>query len=359
MTSTSSPSEPSAIDRAFDAGAKERALRAEADSWDTSSPVDAGPGDVPIIDLSAWFTTGDDAALAVAAAELRTACETIGFHQLVGHGISSAAIAEAFDWTRRFHALPLAVKDRIRMDRPGWPLGGVGYLPVGERKLPRRAVGNRNEAFVIKGDGDIGFDDGQWPDEADLPGFRAAIEGWADTLRDLALRLLPLYATALDLPADFFADAFSDPFWRLRLTHYPAEQEPEPAMIEQATGTAERAFGIAPHVDTSFFTLLLQDGPGLVIHHAADDRWIRVPVVPDAFVVNSGELLKQWSNDRFLSTRHFADNRAGTSRYSIPFFFNANPDHPMVCLPTCHGPDNPPRYPTISYRQSQAAAQGE
>ena len=75
--------------------------------------------------------------------------------------------------------------------------------------------------------------------------------------------------------------------------------------------------------------------------------------------MNSGELLRQWTNDRYLSVRHFANNAAAGSRYSIPFFYNAAADYPMECLPTCQGPGNPPKYPTISYEQSQAAAQGE
>ena len=89
------------------------------------------------------------------------------------------------------------------------------------------------------------------------------------------------------------------------------------------------------------------------------DEWIVVPVVPDAFVVNCGELLRHWSNDRFLSARHFVDNPGSSSRYSIPFFFNANADHVMQPLASCFGPGNPLRYPPVSYRQSQAAAQGE
>ena len=84
-----------------------------------------------------------------------------------------------------------------------------------------------------------------------------------------------------------------------------------------------------------------------------------MPVVPGALVVNTGELLRQWSNDRFLSTRHFANNASDADRYSVPFFFNATADFPMACLPSCHGPDNPPKYPTISYLQSQGVTQGE
>ena len=119
-------------------------------------------------------------------------------------------------------------------------------------------------------------------------------------------------------------------------------------------------FGIAPHVDTTFFTLLAQDAEGLTIRSERTGEWVAAPVVPDALVVNTGELLRQWSNDRFVSVKHFVPPHQGPGdRYSIPFFFNANADWPMEVLPTCTDDSNPPRYPPVSYRQSQAAAQGE
>ena len=113
-------------------------------------------------------------------------------------------------------------------------------------------------------------------------------------------------------------------------------------------------------MDTSFFTLLAQDSPGLVIYNEERGRWVRVPMREYAFIVNSGELLKQWSNDHFRSARHFVVNDNGESaRYSIPFFFNARPDYIMECLPSCQGPDDPPKYAPISYLQSQGVVQGE
>jgi isopenicillin N synthase-like dioxygenase len=51
--------------------------------------------------------------------------------------------------------------------------------------------------------------------------------------------------------------------------------------------------------------------------------------------------------------------RAWLDRYSIPFFFNATLDYPMSCQPTCHGPGNSAKYPTISYAESQAVVQGK
>ena len=336
----------------FDAAAKEQALQQEAASWDTSLPVAAEPGDIPLVDVGPWFETGDREALIEAAAALRDASVRVGFHQLIGHGVSGDEIDAMFALNRTFHALPDEAKQPILMDRPGHPLGGSGWLPVGERKLPRRDKGNLNEAFLVKRAENIGLEENQWLPETVLPGFRAAVEVWADRMQALAVRLLPLWAVALDLEPNFFEPAFRHPVERLRLTHYPPD-------ATLADAEREGAFGIAPHVDTTFFTLLLQDSPGLTIFSAPRQAWVNVPLVPGAFVVNSGELLRTWSNDRVLSTRHFANNAHHESRYSIPYFFNASSDWPMACLPSCHGPGNPPKYPTISYEQSQAAVQGE
>jgi isopenicillin N synthase-like dioxygenase len=334
----------------FNPEKKEQQLLEEATSWNTSSPANAEPGDIPIVDISAYLATGDRSDLDTAAITLGEACETVGFYQLVGHDISPGLIGDTFDAARRFHALPLSTKQQITMDRPDWPVRGAGYMPVGERKLPRRATGNLNEAFLIKSDRNIDFDDNQWLSEHELAGFRSAVETYARAVTDLALRLLPVYAVALGLEPDFFSPGFRQPFWRLRMTHYP------PDTVHR---NKTEAFGIAPHVDTTFFTLLLQDSPGLTIYSAKRGEWINTPVIDNAFVVNSGELLKQWSNDRFLSTRHFVNNSGHASRYSIPFFFNATADYPMACLPTCWDEHNPPKYPTISYLESQGVVQGE
>lgn len=344
------------IDREFDAHAKEAALRAESESWNTTVTVAAEPGDIPIIDVSTWFEHGDVEARDAVASELRSALETVGFFQLVGHGISTEEIDTMFDAARRFHALPVEVKSQIRMDRDDWPLGGVGYLPVGERKLPRRQHGNLNEAFIVKSDAGISSDDNQWLPDDQAPGFRQHVEQFGKRLEELACRLLPAYATALGVASDFFDEGFADPFWRLRMTHYPPQETSASSADDDG---ASGAFGIAPHVDTTFLTLLLQDSPGLTIYHTLKDQWVDVPLVDGAFVVNSGELLRQWTNDRYLSVRHFANVDGSQSRYSIPFFFNAARDYRMECIPTCCSADNPARYPPLSYNEGQGVVQGE
>ena len=336
-------------DSDFDPAAKEQQLREESEQWDTSAPEDARPDDIPVIDLEAWFTSGSDAQLSIVAKQLRTACEETGFFSITGHQVSSDQIKTTFEQVRLFHALPVEKKSQILMDRPDWPVGGMGYLPLNNRKLPARQSGNVNEAFIIKCDDQLGMDDNQWPDPDLLPEFRMQVEQYAQQIEALGKRMLPIYARALEMPNNFFDDAFVNPLYRLRMTHYPA-LEPD----------SENAFGIAPHVDTSFCTILAQDRAGLSVFSERRKVWVNAPVVKDSFIVNTGELLKQWTNDRFLSTRHFATNNTGSeSRYSIPFFFNANPHHVMSCIPSCCSADNPAKYPPISYAQSQGVVQGE
>jgi len=334
---------------AFDADAKEKELRAESEQWDTSTPEDAREDDIPTIDLDPYFSSGSDHDLDAVAQQLRVACEQTGFFSIVGHHVPSKLLSNTFSQVRQFHAASDETKSAILMDRPDWPVGGVGYLPLNNRKLPARQSGNLNEAFIIKCDDQLGMSDNQWPESDVLPQFREHVEQYAQHLEALGMRLLPVYARALGVSDDFFAEAFVNPLYRLRMTHYP----PVP-------GSEQGAFGIAPHVDTSFCTILAQDQPGLTVFSERRKVWVNAPVVTDSFIVNTGELLKHWTNDRFLSTRHFANNNTGEhSRYSIPFFFNANPNYVMRCVPTCVSDGNPAKYPPISYAQSQAAAQGE
>ena len=155
-------------------------------------------------------------------------------------------------------------------------------------------------------------------------------------MESLALSLLPVFATALDLDKNFFEAAFESPMFRLRLSHYP----PANPDTDQ--------YGIAPHTDTSFLTLLAQvdaffcqdlstvqemvpkqcaafttcffissllikDQEGLVVS-SPSGRWTRVPNCPGLLVVNTGELLRQWANDCVSSTPHFVVNLSEQSR---------------------------------------------
>ncbi|HEY1796463.1 MAG TPA: 2-oxoglutarate and iron-dependent oxygenase domain-containing protein [Stellaceae bacterium] len=299
---------------------------------------------IPIIDLGPYLA-GEPAAAEHAAAQLRSALTEIGFYSIVNHGIAPTAIAGIYRAAARFHALPLEEKLAIRIDRHN-----VGYLPMKGDTLRTSTVAavtkaNLNEALFVARDLAADHPDvvagrrfrsrNQWP--AALPGFRETVVAYCAALEALVRRLVPLYARALDLPPTWFDAAFAEPQYKLRMTHYP--QQP----------VTDDDFGIAPHTDTSFLTLLApNEVPGLSIRKPSGE-WIAAPPTPGAFVVNGGQLLQRWTNDRFLATPHRAVNHTGGERYALAFFCDANIDCPIAAVPTCVGSDNPPKYETTCY----------
>ena len=122
------------------------------------------------------------------------------------------------------------------------------------------------------------------------------------------------------------------------MSHYPPQHE-----------LHDNEFGSAPHTDSSILTILPPSAlPGLEIKTQSGD-WFTAPLTPGTFLVNTGDMMNRWTNHRFLSTPHRVINRSGAERYAIPFFFDCAIDHVMECLPGCHAPDNPPRYPPTTY----------
>jgi isopenicillin N synthase-like dioxygenase len=303
------------------------------------------PETIPVLDL-APLMRGDPGAVQALGAELRHAFQDVGFYFIVNHGVPQSLIDGAFEAARRIHALPLDQKLALRMNKDN-----VGYMPL-KGSTTRHSTLNANnrpnvvEAFFTKRELPDGHPDrtagrpfrgpNQWPDG--LPGFQDAVLAYSDAMEHLALTLLPLYAVALDLPADHFTAAFREPSFTLRMSHYPPHDVPE-----------DNEFGLAPHTDTSFMTMLAQnDVPGLSIR-LPNGRWVDAPALPGSFLVNGGDLLRRWTNDRFLATPHRVLNRSEQERYAIPFFLDCDYDHVMTCLPTCQDADHPAQYPPITY----------
>src|SRR5260370_19880411 len=161
---------------------------------------------------------------------------------------------------------------------------------------------------------------------------------YCDPLARLAQKLVPLYAVALGLPPAYFDEPFRDFQYKLRATHYPNQ----PAALDDE-------FGIAPHTDTSFLTLLApNEVPGLSIR-TQSGTWIDAPALPGAYVVNGGQLLQRWTNDVFLATPHRAVNRGGRQRHPPAVFRHSHLDWPIAPRATCRRPDNPPQHATTHH----------
>ena len=301
----------------------------------------------PIIDLGG-ASAPDAASQQRIAQQLRQALEQVGFYAVVNHGLDPALIDDVFAQARRFHALPAEQKSALTFS-PDF----TGYTPLARHVLRTSKVnantqGDLNEAFFMereeppegaRGERAAQFRSAnQWP--SDLPGFRERLMTYYRTMESFTRRrLLPLYAQALELPGHYFDDAFAWPQASLRLSHYP----PAPRQDNQ--------FGIAPHTDAGFLTILPQsEVDGLHIRPPGAD-WLRAPRVEGGLMINSGDMLKRWTNDRFLSTQHMAVNESTAARYAAVFFISPDLDYEMSCLPTCCDVHHPPKYEPITYRQ--------
>jgi isopenicillin N synthase-like dioxygenase len=280
-----------------------------------------------------------------AARVFRAAFEEVGFVVLVNHGVPQRLIDRTFAEARRFHAQPADVKLALRMNEHNNGYMAMGRYAVWTSEVNANDKPDLNEAFFLRRE--RGPDDpmlragrrfagpNRWPDN--LPGFRDTVLEYLGAMDALSARVLPVCAEALDLPRDYFDAAFAESQFTFRLSHYP----PVVAQPNQ--------FGLAPHTDANFLTFLAQsDVPGLQVRMPAGD-WLDVPYVPGSFAVNAGDMMKRWTNGRFKSTPHRALPPVGQDRYAIPFFLGPHMDTVIECLPTCQGPDNPAKFPPLSY----------
>jgi len=302
---------------------------------------------VPVIDLGPYLA-GEAGARERTAEAVGEASESLGFFFIVNHGVPQTLIDGVFAETERFHSLPLERKMAVKVvDKI------VGYLPLGGQTQRTSVYGksqhpDRSASFYIRQEfgpehpdrlaGKAWVFDNRWP--GDLPGFRETTLGYFAAMSELALRMLPLHSVALGLGPDYLSshDAFRPPTYNLRLLHYP----PRDAL-------AEGQFGIGPHTDYSYCTLLAQAKlPGLEILTRTGE-WVQAPALEGHILVNNGDMCRRWTNDRFRSAPHRVINTTGQTRYSIPFFVGPRVDVRLCCLPTCQGPDNSPRYPPMSF----------
>jgi isopenicillin N synthase-like dioxygenase len=283
------------------------------------------PDSIPVINLDA--ATGPDNSGVVD--KIADACDTIGFFGVTGHGVSSGLIADIYRAAAEFFSLPESRKLEVERPREGV---NRGYLPIGSEALARlrnvQTPSDHKEVYTF-GPEDYPDDDyhtceaaaphwvrNQWPTA--LPGFRATILRYWDALDALAHRLAVLFARALGLHDEYFASRISNGPSQLRLIHYPPyERDWQPSQLRAGEHTDLGLFGIL-HSDSN------NDG-GLQVK-TRSGAWQDAPTF-DGFIVNIGDAMMRWTNDRFRSTPHRVVNPArrpegggGTSRMSVVYF---------------------------------------
>jgi isopenicillin N synthase-like dioxygenase len=306
---------------------------------------------VPIIDI-APFVHGDAAARKKVVAAVKRACEQVGFFVITGHDVPQDKIGIVFAEGRAFFAQPLDEKMRIKRPGPGISRGynslagqSLG-LTMGQKAPPdlMESLGfgpleTDGDPYWTEGFGPVHAHPNLWPDGA--PQFRRAVSGYWRAMEALSVRLMRIFALALDLDEDFFVQRSKRHVTNMRINYYPAQDRPPEAGQLRA----------GAHSDYGAFTILKgENAPGglEVLRRGGD--WTGVPVSDEGFIINIGDLLMRWTNDKWVSTIHRVVNppeavRRRVDRMSIAYFFVPDHDVEVRCLETCMGAGNPSRYP--------------
>jgi isopenicillin N synthase-like dioxygenase len=183
-----------------------------------------------------------------------------------------------------------------------------------------------------------------WPDRPAQ--FKSILTEYNRALAPLAGKIMEMFALALDLPQQYFADKTDKSIDFFRAIEYPPLSEPP----------LPGQFRVGAHTDYGTLTLVLADGPGLQVQTPAVE-WEDVPYLPSSLQVNIGDMMAQWTNARWISTMHRVVVPPGSSaamrrRIALPFFQTPNYDVVVEPLPTCCSLDRPPRYaPVIAGEQ--------
>lgn len=297
---------------------------------------------LPVLDISAG---------PVQARALDAACRDIGFLLVTGHGVPPELIARMHAMSSAFFRLPEAEKRRLQV-APGRIHGWTGprqsYLADTLSPTAARAP-DWKEGFSIgpvETPADLTpeeapyFGRNLWPERPD--GF---VETWEDYFREmerLARVLMAAMAVALELPETYFDSRIDRHITGLSVQHYP----PQPVAPQAGQLRA------GAHTDFGSLTILhTGDDPGGLQVRDRHGAWFDVLPPPDCFVVNIGDLMAQWTNDRWVSTLHRVVNpprdRAHLPRQSIAFFHQPNWHSVIECLPGCATDDRPARHAPI------------
>lgn len=312
------------------------------------STVPTTMADVPVLDL-AGVEPGSTLERQ-RAEELDRALVGIGFFAVVNHGVPQSLIDRVSATCRRFFDLPMEDKMAIGSTAEGSPRG---YVPMGLSTLGRTS-GQDTPDDLKEGFG-MGppnlpperttqgpyYAENKWP--LQVPEMREVLCAYYAEMENLARKLMRLAACALRLPASFFEETFEGHNSTLRVINYPPlTRPPLPGQLRAGE-----------HTDFGAFTLLLPENAtgGLQVRTRAG-KWIDVVTPPGAFVINVGDLMMRWTNDRWLSNVHRVANpheskAAMERRQSIAFFANPREDVMIECIPTCTDAANPPRHPPI------------
>jgi isopenicillin N synthase-like dioxygenase len=292
------------------------------------SPSESSPTvTIPVIDFS-LFLNGSPEQRNEIAHEIGRACEEIGFLIVKNSGVDREILDSTWEVTKEFFDRPQAEKELLIKEQSEYP---YGYTAVGgeilnagkasELKTESKSLPDLKEMFSIGPANPLaGMPPRIWPENP--VDFQAKWEAYYEALTNLANQILKAFAISLNLPENYFEQFTTHHASAIRALNYPHLEgyEPQPGQIRASA-----------HTDYGTITILRSGGPGLQVSKDRNPpNWVDVPHMEDVFIINLGDLMRRWTNDKWQSTLHQVINPPSGSgwgrRQSMAFFHNLNPD---------------------------------
>jgi len=308
---------------------------------------------VPSINIGG-FLDGDAKARRAVAQQVAEVCRRTGFLIISGHRFPPELMARATRELFAFFDLAAETKNRWHPTGASKQRGYHGFATRGlANTLGQKTPPDLRETVFLGPVDDHRAWFAAMPEAATsyapnlIPTEPAGID---TTLTEvyrayerLAEDMMRVFGAALELPDGFFDGTLDRHFSILSCHHYPVlAAEPLPGQLR--TGA---------HTDFGAMTILAAtDAAGGLEVQLADGSWAAVQPKPGEFVVNLGDMMARWTNQRWASTMHRVVNpplgMARSRRLSIGMFVHPNYDQEIACVPTCLAPGEMPRYPVIS-----------
>lgn len=291
--------------------------------------------ELPLISIADLFSTRREDRRGVAD-QIGNAAREFGFFRICDHGIELEMIEQTYAIAKEFFDQE---EDKKRRYYIGNSSNHRGYVPFTEKGDYPDEVNRNYEAFDLGLDlpsDDPDYLDGNrvlgpnvWPD---YPGFKSIVSAYYAKISGVGRLVCRALEMHLNLPDGALTNEMTKPISQLRLLHYVRNQNTKDA----------RSVNMGAHTDYECLTLLHTRNPGLQVM-TSNDTWIDVPVAPNVFVVNIGDMLEAWSNGLLRSTPHRVLNLS-PERYSMPYFVAANYNTVIKPFPQLVTKERPSRY---------------
>ena len=247
--------------------------------------------------------------------KLDSACAEWGVFALTGHGIDPQLTAEVLWQTTLFFERTSAYKNRIR--RTAQNAWGFNDAELTKNRRDWKEIVDIGAAVHT---GPLAGSLPQWPDQG---GFKDTMQAWSNALHNVGLAVVDHICSALGTHTDLTAP-FTHHSSFLRLNYYPICLEPAPE--DSGFTPTHGNLGISHHSDAGAVTVLMQDAqPGLQVYR--QDRWHTVMPIEGALVINMGDIVQVWSNDRYTAPIHRVLANSEKARISTPYFLNPSYDY--------------------------------